>query len=35
MEDEFLRDLRLWLLHVDQALEIEEPEIPLPRTPLD
>ncbi|MBB2937486.1 hypothetical protein FHX82_004559 [Amycolatopsis bartoniae] len=37
MEDEFLRDIRQWLLQkrVDQALEPEEPWIPLPRTPLD
>lgn len=35
MEDEFLRDLRLWLLRADQAVETEAPEIPRPRPPLD
>lgn len=39
MDDDFLRDIRHWLRQAerraDQALEPEEPWIPLPRTPLD
>lgn len=37
MEDEFLSDIRQWLLEwrVDQVAQPEEAAIPLPRTPLD
>jgi hypothetical protein len=35
MDDDFFRDIRQWLRQADQALEPEEPPIPLPRTPLD
>ncbi|GAA5170889.1 MULTISPECIES: hypothetical protein [Amycolatopsis] len=40
MDDEFLRSVRQWLVRaelrrMEQALEQDEPLIPLPRTPQD